>query len=133
VVFPAPVANFNAMRISSWPPIDIRPFFCQIEAVETAIWLTEVAPKMGANGRSADVLRRLGLGIGVMNSAIPTVFNYFLGVLVRGIKDGLFEEVVSLLAFPPSEPISFFGHSTKLLERFCSQTMKFSSRKSNIK
>jgi type III restriction enzyme len=26
----------------------IRPFFCQIEAVETAIWLTEVAPKLGA-------------------------------------------------------------------------------------
>jgi type III restriction enzyme len=24
---------------------DIRPFFCQIEAVETAIWLTEVAPQ----------------------------------------------------------------------------------------
>ena len=26
---------------------NIRPFFCQIEAVETAIWLTEVAPKAG--------------------------------------------------------------------------------------
>jgi type III restriction enzyme len=26
----------------------VRPFFCQIEAVETAIWLTEVAPKGGA-------------------------------------------------------------------------------------
>jgi len=26
----------------------VRPFFCQIEAVETAIWLTEVAPRMGA-------------------------------------------------------------------------------------
>ncbi len=25
----------------------VRPFFCQIEAVETAIWLVEVAPKMG--------------------------------------------------------------------------------------
>lgn len=25
----------------------VRPFFCQIEAVETAIWLTEVAPRMG--------------------------------------------------------------------------------------
>jgi type III restriction enzyme len=25
----------------------LRPFFCQIEAVETAIWLTEVAPKRG--------------------------------------------------------------------------------------
>lgn len=24
-----------------------QPFFCQIEAVETAIWLTEVAPKKG--------------------------------------------------------------------------------------
>ncbi len=29
----------------------IRPFFCQIEAVETAIWLTEVAPDLGAAGR----------------------------------------------------------------------------------
>ena len=25
----------------------VRPFFCQIEAVETAIWLVEVAPKLG--------------------------------------------------------------------------------------
>ena len=29
---------------------DIRPFFCQVEAVETAIWLTEVAPKFGKTG-----------------------------------------------------------------------------------
>ncbi|HRP94838.1 MAG TPA: DEAD/DEAH box helicase family protein [Rhodocyclaceae bacterium] len=29
----------------------IRPFFCQIEAVETAIWLTEVAPQIGKNGQ----------------------------------------------------------------------------------
>ncbi len=28
----------------------VRPFFCQIEAVETAIWLTEVAPKFGKPG-----------------------------------------------------------------------------------
>ncbi len=28
-----------------------RPFFCQIEAVETVIWLTEVAPSMGKVGR----------------------------------------------------------------------------------
>ena len=26
---------------------DIRPFFCQVEAVETIIWLTEVAPQLG--------------------------------------------------------------------------------------
>ena len=29
----------------------IRPFFCQVEAVETAIWLTEVAPRSGRAGK----------------------------------------------------------------------------------
>ncbi len=29
----------------------IRPFFCQVEAAETAIWLTEVAPQMGKIGQ----------------------------------------------------------------------------------
>ena len=28
-----------------------RPFFCQVEAAETIIWLTEVAPRLGPNGR----------------------------------------------------------------------------------
>jgi len=32
----------------------VRPFFCQIEAVETAIWLAEVAPQQGK--RHADLL-----------------------------------------------------------------------------
>ena len=30
---------------------DIRPFFCQVEAVETAIWLTEFAPQRGREER----------------------------------------------------------------------------------
>lgn len=30
---------------------NMRPFFCQVEAVEIAIWLTEVAPKAGKIGR----------------------------------------------------------------------------------
>ncbi|MEW6672215.1 MAG: BPTD_3080 family restriction endonuclease [Thermodesulfobacteriota bacterium] len=30
---------------------NIRPFFCQVEAVETAIWLIEVAPQAGKSGR----------------------------------------------------------------------------------
>ena len=30
---------------------DIRPFFCQVEAVETLIWLTEVAPQLGRDER----------------------------------------------------------------------------------
>jgi type III restriction enzyme len=36
----------------SHPFNNIRPFFCQIEAVETAIWLTEVAPQIGKAGES---------------------------------------------------------------------------------
>lgn len=35
----------------------VRPFFCQIEAVETVIWLTEVAPQAGKVGK--DVLDHL--------------------------------------------------------------------------
>lgn len=30
----------------------VRPFYCQVEAVETAIWLTEVAPQMGKLGQN---------------------------------------------------------------------------------
>lgn len=30
---------------------NLRPFFCQVEAVETAIWLIEVAPKAGKTGK----------------------------------------------------------------------------------
>lgn len=35
---------------------DIRPFFCQVEAVETAIWLTEAAPQSVAGKRLLDYL-----------------------------------------------------------------------------
>ena len=36
---------------------DVRPFFCQVEAAETAIWLTEVAPKLGK--KAAGLLKHL--------------------------------------------------------------------------
>jgi type III restriction enzyme len=36
----------------------VRPFFCQVEAVETAIWLTEVAPKTTAGKKLIDHLAR---------------------------------------------------------------------------
>ena len=35
----------------------IRPFFCQVEAVETAIWLTEIAPRSATGRRFLDHLR----------------------------------------------------------------------------
>jgi type III restriction enzyme len=40
----------TARLLQHWRKLEwsgIRPFFCQIEAVETVIWLTEVAPKRG--------------------------------------------------------------------------------------
>ena len=41
---------------------DVRPFFCQIEAAETAIWLTEVAPNMGKGAKEfLDHLERANL------------------------------------------------------------------------
>jgi type III restriction enzyme len=36
----------------------IRPFFCQVEAVETAIWLVEVAPQFGSAKRILEHLSR---------------------------------------------------------------------------
>lgn len=44
----------------------IRPFFCQVEAVETLIWLTEVAPKGGK--REKELLERL---VNASNDANP--------------------------------------------------------------
>ena len=44
----------TARLLQHWrhhPFSDLRPFFCQIEAVETAIWLTEVAPQIGKAGK----------------------------------------------------------------------------------
>ena len=40
----------TARLLQHWrhhPFSGVRPFFCQLEAVETAIWLTEVAPQLG--------------------------------------------------------------------------------------
>ncbi len=47
----------------------LRPFFCQVEAVETAIWLAEVAPKMGQ--RTRQILDRLKI---VNEQANPEIF-----------------------------------------------------------
>ena len=42
-VFPETARLLNYWRTHKFS--DIRPFFCQVEAVETLIWLTEVAPE----------------------------------------------------------------------------------------
>lgn len=49
-----------------YPFANIRPFFCQVEAVETLIWLTEVAPKGGK--REKELLELL---VNASNDANP--------------------------------------------------------------
>src|SRR5690606_16316855 len=46
----------------------VRPFFCQVEAVETAIWLTEVAP--GAGRTAAPVLNARAAANGDANADV---------------------------------------------------------------
>lgn len=44
----------TARLLQHWrhhPFSSVRPFFCQVEAVETAVWLTEVAPRVGKAGK----------------------------------------------------------------------------------
>jgi type III restriction enzyme len=44
----------TARLLQHWrhhPFSGVRPFFCQVEAVETVIWLTEVAPQVGKAGQ----------------------------------------------------------------------------------
>ena len=48
------VTPTTARLLTHWRSHDFtsqKPFFCQIEAVETMIWLTEVAPGLGVRGR----------------------------------------------------------------------------------
>ena len=52
---------------------DVRPFFCQVEAVETAIWLTEVAPTVGKSG--AGLLEHL---VNANNDANPELMRLAL-------------------------------------------------------
>ena len=45
LVTPETARLLKHWRRAAWQ--GLRPFFCQVEAIETAIWLVEVAPKMG--------------------------------------------------------------------------------------
>ena len=53
------VTSETARLLQHWRSPDfsgIRPFFCQVEAVETAIWLTEVAPQTTSGKRLLEYL-----------------------------------------------------------------------------
>lgn len=55
----------------SYPFTDIRPFFCQVEAAETLIWLTEVAPKGGKLEK--ELLERLSISSNQANPGLERI------------------------------------------------------------
>jgi type III restriction enzyme len=64
----------TARLLQHWrnhPFASIRPFFCQVEAVETLIWLTEVAPKGGK--REKDLLERLATASNEANPGLERI------------------------------------------------------------
>lgn len=66
----------TARLLQHWrhhPFSEYRPFFCQIEAVETLIWLTEVAPRSGK--REKELLERIA---GANNEANPELYRIAL-------------------------------------------------------
>ena len=65
----------TARLLQHWrhhPFSSIKPFFCQVEAVETAIWLTEVAPNARAGKRFLEHLADAN------NSAAPDLLRLAL-------------------------------------------------------
>ncbi|KAA0265849.1 MAG: restriction endonuclease, partial [Chloroflexi bacterium] len=54
-----------------YPFTNVRPFFCQVEAVETLIWLTEVAPKGGK--REHELLERLSSASNEANPGLERI------------------------------------------------------------
>ncbi len=51
----------------SHPFSSVRPFFCQLEAVETAIWLTEVAPQAGKAAKVFSTTSRMRITTQIPN------------------------------------------------------------------
>jgi hypothetical protein len=66
---------------------NIRPFFCQVEAVETAIWLTEVAPHTASGKR---LLEHLAAAIRVdasgRRATVPQLFLHQAQILTGLIQ-----------------------------------------------
>ena len=79
----------------------VRPFFCQIEAVETAIWLTEVAPKLGGSGKK---FREHLAGANAMSN--PDLFRIALKLATGAGKTTVMAMLIAL-GFTPAATLAF--------------------------
>ena len=80
----------TARLLQHWrhhPFSGIRPFFCQVEAVETAIWLTEVAPQSQfGKGLLENLASPAGSGSRIM-IGMPVALPPHRGIFCRGGSD----------------------------------------------
>jgi len=114
----------------------VRPFFCQVEAIETAIWLTEVAPGAGriaapllthlaaANAEANPELQRLALKLatGAGKTTVMAMLIAWQTInAVRRPSSKLFTRGFLVVApgltikdrlrvLQPSDPDSYYGH-----------------------
>ena len=67
----------------------VRPFFCQVEAVETAIWLTEVAPQSKSGRRLLEYLASAN------NDANPQLVRFALKLVTGAGKSTLMAMLIA--------------------------------------
>lgn len=79
----------------------IRPFFCQVEATETAIWLTEVAPHTASGKRILELL------VAANKDANPELMRFALKLASRRFRCGISAKGFhpALARHPPADPV----------------------------
>ena len=82
------------------PFSSMRPFFCQIEAVETLIWLTEVAPQSGK--REKDLLERMK---SANNEANPELYRIALKMATGSGKTMVMAMIIACQSCANARPL----------------------------
>lgn len=87
------VTSETARLLEHWRRDDIRsfrPFFCQIEAIETVIWLSEVAPRNPSHGKR--ILQHL---TNANKEANPDLFRIALKLCTGGGKTAVMAMIIA--------------------------------------
>ena len=93
----------TARLLQHWrqhPFSSMRPFFCQIEAVETLIWLTEVAPQSGK--REKDLLERMK---SANNEANPELYRIALKMATGSGKTMVMAMIIACQSCANARPL----------------------------
>jgi hypothetical protein len=96
-----------------------RPFFCQIETVETIIWLTEVAPKRAATKGLLDQIAKAN------EEANPALFRLAMKMAMHRETLALPKVARSFLQGNAAEPLKTTENDADMLERACGKLLNY--------